>query len=137
MLTRPDLYEFTRGLGRQAIGIQDFKGYRKAWVRMIGQFATSKAGRDKGCLYVIVAEEEDFVWLCDGKQKKPETPKKKRRKHIQPINAWVEESLLERLKDGKKVYAEEIRYALKKYSERSAKDAPFIRSEVHASDKRY
>lgn len=82
---------------------------------MIGQFVTSKAGRDKGCLYVVVAQAGDFVWLCDGKLKKPEAPKKKRRKHIQPINAWVEESLRERLRDGTKVYAEEIGYALKKY----------------------
>ena len=83
---------------------------------MIGQFVTSKAGHDKGCLYVVVAQEADFVFLCDGKQKKPEAPKKKRRKHIQPINAWVEKELLHRLQKGEK-------------------DAPFIRSERHASDK--
>ena len=90
-------------------------GYRKAWVCLIGHFVTSKAGHDKGCLYVVVAQEADFVFLCDGKQKKPEAPKKKRRKHIQPINAWVEKELLHRLQKGEKVYAEEIRYALKLY----------------------
>ena len=82
---------------------------------MVGQFATSKAGHDKGCLYVVVAQEDDFVFLSDGKLKGPDRPKKKRRKHIQPINAWVEDSLLERLRNGGKVYAEEIKYALKQY----------------------
>ena len=113
-------------------------------VRMIGQFATSKAGHDKGRLYVVVAQEDDFVYLSDGRLKGPDQPKKKRRKHIQPINARVEECLLERLRAGEKVYPEEIKYALKQYYRKQvqlpiiecgAKDAPFIRSERHASDK--
>nr|WP_300815215.1 KOW domain-containing RNA-binding protein [uncultured Acetatifactor sp.] len=82
---------------------------------MIGQFVTSKAGHDKGCLYVVVGQEDDFVYLSDGRLKGPDRPKKKRRKHIQPINARVEESLLERLRAGEKVYPEEIKYALKQY----------------------
>ncbi len=82
---------------------------------MVGQFATSKAGHDKGCLYVVVAQEGDFVYLSDGRLKDPDRPKKKRRKHIQPINAWVEDGLLERLRGGGKVYAAEIKYALKQY----------------------
>ena len=36
---------------------------------MIGQFATSKAGHDKNMLYVVVAEEGEFVALCDGQRK--------------------------------------------------------------------
>lgn len=82
---------------------------------MIGQFVTSKAGHDKGCLYVVVAQKDDFVYLCDGRIKKPEAPKKKRRKHIQLIHARVDKGLLDRLESGEKVYAEEIRYALKQY----------------------
>jgi ribosomal protein L14E/L6E/L27E len=82
---------------------------------MIGQFATSKAGHDKGRLYVVVGQEDDFVYLSDGRLKGPDRPKKKRRKHIQPINAQVEDSLQERLRAGEKVYPEEIKYALKQY----------------------
>lgn len=80
---------------------------------MIGQFVTSKAGHDKGTLYVITAEEGDFVYLCDGRLKPVEAPKKKRRKHIQPINAMVEEELRERLASGGRVRDEEIRYAVR------------------------
>ena len=83
---------------------------------MIGQFVTSKAGHDKGMLYVVVAAEGDFVYLCDGKIKKPENPKRKRLKHIQPIGAFVGEELLGKLNNKSKVYAEEIKYALKVYS---------------------
>lgn len=80
---------------------------------MTGQLVTSKAGHDKGTLYVIVAQEDDFVYLCDGRLKTPEKPKKKRLKHIQPMNAAVGGELLKKLQSGEKVYAEEIKYALK------------------------
>ena len=82
---------------------------------MIGQFVTSKAGHDKGTLYVVTAEEGDFVYLCDGRLKRLNTPKKKRRIHIQPVNRTVEKELLERLSGGGKVQDEEIRYAIKQY----------------------
>ena len=83
---------------------------------MVGQLVTSKAGHDKGVLYVIVAAEGDFVYLSDGRLKGPENPKRKRRKHIQPINAYVDDMLMQKLNSNAKVYAEEIKYALKKYS---------------------
>ncbi|MCH5339700.1 MAG: KOW domain-containing RNA-binding protein [Acetatifactor sp.] len=82
---------------------------------MIGQFVTSKAGHDKGTLYVVTAEEGDFVYLCDGRFKRLNTPKKKRRIHIQPVNRTVEKELLERLSGGGKVQDEEIKYAIKQY----------------------
>ena len=69
---------------------------------MIGQFATSKAGHDKGCLYVVVGQEDDFVYLSDGRLKGPDQPKKKRRKHVQPIRklpASVRECLTDPVND--------------------------------------
>lgn len=82
---------------------------------MIGQLAISKAGHDKDTVYVVVGQERDFVYLCDGRLKTPEKPKKKRLKHVQPINRTVDGDLLERLQSGEKVYPEEIKYALKQY----------------------
>lgn len=86
---------------------------------MIGQLATSKAGHDKNRLYVIVAQKDDDVYLCDGDLRSPDRPKKKRRKHIQPINDFVDEKLLSRLLSGEKVYSEEIKSALKQYLKKS------------------
>lgn len=80
---------------------------------MIGQLAVSKAGHDKDTLYVVVGQEGDFVYLCDGRLKIPEKPKKKRLKHVQPINRTVDGELLRKLHNSEKVYAEEIRHALK------------------------
>ncbi len=84
---------------------------------MIGKFATSKAGHDKMQLYVITDMEGDFVYLCDGRLKPIEKPKKKRIKHIQIINTAVEESLYNRLLNKETVRNEEIKYAIKKYLE--------------------
>lgn len=83
---------------------------------MTGQFVTSKAGHDRGTLYVIVAEEDEYVYLSDGRLKGPGNPKKKRRKHIQPVNAQVEDTLKQRLETGETVWPEEIRYAIRQFA---------------------
>lgn len=85
----------------------------------IGQFVISKAGHDKGTVYMVFGLEGDFAYLCDGRLKTAASPKKKRLKHVQPINRGVDEALEKRLADGEKVYDEEIRYAIKKYKELS------------------
>ena len=86
---------------------------------MIGQLATSKAGHDKDRLYVIVAQTGENVYLCDGDLRPPDKPKKKRLKHIQPVNDLVNDKLLSKLLNGEKVYGEEIKYALKQYLKKS------------------
>ena len=85
-------------------------------IGMIGRFATSRAGHDRDQVYVVVGQAGDFVYLSDGRLKPPDRPKRKRLKHVQPINAHVEASLLQKLRNGEKVYAEEIKYALKQYA---------------------
>ena len=82
---------------------------------LVGRFATSKAGHDKDQLYIVVAEEGDFVSLCDGRLKTIDKPKKKRKKHVQMINRKVNDALLQRLYDKEKVLDEEIKYEIKNY----------------------
>ena len=82
---------------------------------MTGIFAFSKAGHDKGKLYVIVAEEQDYVYLCDGRLKKIDAPKKKRKKHIQIVNRRVGEELLAGLEKRETMLDEQIKYAIKQY----------------------
>lgn len=52
---------------------------------MIGKLAISKSGHDKGQLYVIVGEDERNLYLADGVLKTIDCPKKKNKKHVQPI----------------------------------------------------
>ncbi|MBQ6695965.1 MAG: KOW domain-containing RNA-binding protein [Lachnospiraceae bacterium] len=80
---------------------------------IIGRFAISKAGHDKDTLYVIVAQEEGFVYLCDGKYHTLEKPKKKSVKHINLCRASVSEELCRRIIGKEKVFDHEVKYAIK------------------------
>lgn len=51
----------------------------------VGMLARSKAGHDKGHVYVIHRVDETYVYLIDGSGRKLENPKKKKKKHVQLI----------------------------------------------------
>ena len=67
---------------------------------MLGEFATSKAGHDKDRLYMIVGEEEEWVYLCDGRLRGVEHPKKKKKKHIQIIHSSAQDTLIQIIKQN-------------------------------------
>lgn len=50
-----------------------------------GMLARAKAGHDKDCIYVIISVNDEYVYLADGNLRPVCRPKKKNRKHIQPI----------------------------------------------------
>ena len=55
-----------------------------------GMFARSKAGHDKGRLYVIAGMDEGYVYLVDGDLRPFSKPKKKKMMHIQPEKRVME-----------------------------------------------
>ena len=67
---------------------------------MIGELATSKAGHDKDRLYMIVGEEGECVYLCDGRLRAVEHPKKKKKKHIQIIHSSAQDTLIQIIKQN-------------------------------------
>ena len=67
---------------------------------MIGELATSKAGHDKDRLYMIVGEEGECVYLCDGRLRGVEHPKKKKKKHIQIIHSSAQDTLIQHIKQN-------------------------------------
>ena len=67
---------------------------------MIGELATSKAGHDKDRLYMIVGEEAECVYLCDGRLRGVEHPKKKKKKHIQIIHSSAQDTLIQIIKQN-------------------------------------
>ena len=71
---------------------------------MLGEFATSKAGHDKDRLYMIVGEEEEWVYLCDGRLRGVEHPKKKKKKHIQIIHSSAEDALIQSMQQNLPVF---------------------------------
>lgn len=84
----------------------------------------SLAGRDKGRLFIVMETEPDFVYLVDGKLRKLETPKKKRRKHV-AFAGPLGERLAGKILREDKVLNSEIRRALAEFSaESDENDAP-------------
>lgn len=58
--------------------------------------AVSRAGHDKDTLYVVLAQDGEYLWLADGKRRKLENPKKKKAKHVQIVKHLPQE-LLDRM----------------------------------------
>lgn len=86
---------------------------------MIGKFAVSKAGHDKAQVYVVIAADEKYVYLCDGRLKPLAAPKKKSVRHIQIVNQTIEEELRKRLLNKETIFDEQIKYAIKCYNNRN------------------
>ncbi len=73
-----------------------------------GMLARSLAGHDKGRLFVILKTGGEYLWLCDGKCRTVEKPKKKKRMHVQII-CREEKSISEALAEGKMPRDEAVR----------------------------
>ena len=79
-----------------------------------GMMARSKAGHDKGCLYLILRVEDEYVYLTDGRRRPMAKPKKKKYRHIQIIKLMPENWNSEAVSD------DYIRRALREYETESA-----------------
>ena len=55
-----------------------------------GMLVYSRAGRDKGKLFIVLDIKNDFVYLSDGKIRRVESPKKKKIKHINMTNTVLD-----------------------------------------------
>ena len=88
---------------------------------MVGNLAFSLAGHDKNQIYIIIKEDDEYVYLCDGRLKPLDSPKKKNKKHIQVINKGVDAELSSRIKEGGSVRDEEIKRIIKLYGQKQSK----------------
>lgn len=75
------------------------------------QFIISKAGRDKGALYVLKEQAGEYVYLVNGISRPLSSPKKKNKKHIQPIDT-VDNEIKQKLLCGEEIFDKEIRTAI-------------------------
>ena len=76
----------------------------------------SIAGRDKGKFFFVFDTEGEFLMLADGKTRKLENPKRKKRKHT----AFVMHSdcrVAEKIRSEEKVTNSELRRTLAAYGE--------------------
>ena len=71
----------------------------------------SIAGRDAGDLFFVLAAEGDFLLLADGKRRRVELPKRKRRKHVVLV-AQSDTPVAQKIRSSEKITNSELRRAI-------------------------
>ena len=71
----------------------------------------SAAGRDKGELFFVLETQGDFLLLADGRRRRVERPKRKKRKHVEAAGA-PHNRTAEKIRCGEAVPNSELRRTL-------------------------
>ncbi len=79
-----------------------------------GNIVRSDAGRDQGKLFYVIRVEGEYLLLADGKGRRVETPKRKKRRHVLFVSA-EETRLSGKIKGEEKISNSELRRALAAY----------------------
>ena len=76
-----------------------------------GGYAISTAGHDTGKCYVIFLDDQEYVYLVDGRIRTLDRPKKKKKLHVKMLPEY-DSTLADKIKQ-KSVINEEIKRAIK------------------------
>jgi ribosomal protein L14E/L6E/L27E len=91
---------------------------KREWKIEPGRIVRSKAGRDEGKYFVVIAlDGEEFALVADGDRRGLEKPKRKRLKHLFVTEETIS-GLQSRLEAGEAVENHEIRKWLAAYRQR-------------------
>lgn len=72
----------------------------------------SRAGHDKGSLYIVTDRDDRFVYVCDGKLRMTDRPKRKKEKHLLK-KGQVPELIAQKLTEGAVITNEDIKRVIK------------------------
>ena len=74
----------------------------------ISDVVVSTTGRDQGNWFYVIAEDQTFLFLANGKDRTLDKPKRKKRKHVQKV-LRSETRVANKLRLGDKVLNGELR----------------------------
>ena len=74
----------------------------------------SIAGRDAGKLFFVIDTQDEFLMLADGKSRRLEAPKRKKRKHTEFVER-TQCRVAEKIRSEEKVTNSELRRTLAAY----------------------
>jgi hypothetical protein len=80
----------------------------------VSDIVESQQGRDKNKIFVVISVKEGFVFVADGKNRRMESPKRKKQKHLALIQR-SESPVAQKLKSGQMTADCEIRRELAAY----------------------
>ena len=83
----------------------------------------SEAGRDKGMLFFVIDTDGVYVSLANGKERKLETPKRKKLRHVRLV-LRPDSSVAVKIRSGDSVLNSELR-----------RELAFLRREINVSTK--
>ena len=74
----------------------------------ISDVVVSVAGRDQGEWFYVIAQDQTYLFLANGKDRTLEKPKRKKRRHVQKV-LRSETRVAEKIRSGDKVLNGELR----------------------------
>ena len=87
----------------------------------ISDVVVSTAGRDQGEWFYVIAEDQTYLFLANGKDRTLDKPKRKKRKHVQKV-LRSETRVAEKLRRGDKVLNGELRRDLAFHARENASE---------------
>lgn len=81
-----------------------------------GDIVMSLAGRDQGKSFFVIACDEQYVTIVDGKSRKLECPKRKKRKHVRFVSR-TDSRVAGKILSGEPVLNSELRRALASFGQ--------------------
>lgn len=84
----------------------------------LGEIVFTTCGRDTKTPFVVVKAEKGFVYLCDGKTRREQNPKKKNVRHVKSANV-IDREIALRLSNNLRVSDAEYRKSVVRKSARS------------------
>ena len=80
----------------------------------IADLVVSLSGRDKNRIFMVVeVVDQNYVVIADGMLRKLEKPKKKKMKHLKKAQFTLNERLLLKISEGKKITTAELRKSIR------------------------
>ena len=77
----------------------------------IANLVQATAGREQGKYFFVLETDGEYLLLADGKSRRLEKPKRKKRKHVQAA-FQTESRIAEKIRNGEKVLNSELRKEL-------------------------
>lgn len=79
-----------------------------------GQLVKSKAGHDKNEVFLVMQVDPVYLYLVDGKRRRIEKPKRKKKKHVQITNI-IAKDIANKIHNGEMLTNAHIRNSLKAF----------------------
>ena len=88
----------------------------------LGQIVLSKCGRDKNKYFIVIGidQNEEYIYLADGLVRKIDKPKKKKIRHVFPID--IDEELSTKLYNDAKICNSELKKLLSSVYQTNGRD---------------